>query len=397
MKVAIIGLGSVGSGVYNQLIENKDKFKLDSDIEIELSYGIARTINEKKRATYSLLELSDNYHIALDDDSVDCIIEVMGGVKQGYEVIKKALLNKKHVVSANKDLFALHGKELIDLARKQGCDLYFEASVAGGLPLLRSIYKGLASDHLYEFYGILNGTSNFILTKMAKERLDYAQALKQAQDLGFAESDPTADVRGLDAARKVAILGMLCFNVDTKFDDVKVEGITNISSDAIKLASTLGYTIKLIGKATYKNNNVSLSVNPCFVYNNHFFAQVNNEMNAVFLKGEAIGDIMIYGAGAGANPTATAIMSDVLEVAKNMKYKANSCDLINIYNEKNIGYNLAIKKYIYIGSSISLKDISGKYNTKSLNDNYIIVEVNEKDAYQIKSEYDVEMYMVLDE
>lgn len=397
MKVAIIGLGVVGSGVYKQIVENNEKFKLDSGIDIQLSYGVARTIDEKKRNSFPLLELSNDYNKALEDESVDCIIEVMGGVEKGYDVIKKALLNKKHVVSANKDLLAVHGKELIELARKQGCDLYFEASVAGGLPILRSIYKGLASDHLYEFFGILNGTSNFILTKMVKENLSYEQALKQAQELGFAESDPTADVEGLDAARKVAILGMLCFNMDTKFEDVKVEGITKISSEAIELAKKMDYTIKLIGKANYENNKVSLSVNPSFVSNKHPLANVNNEMNSVYVKGKLVGDIMIYGAGAGSNPTACAVMSDVLEVAKNMKHKSNSFDLVNLYNEKNVSYDSKIKNYLFIGAIDILNKLSKDYETIAMDDNYIIIKCDEKNAYQIKSEYDVEMYMMINE
>lgn len=397
MKVAIIGLGVVGSGVYKQIVENNEKFKLDSGIDIQLSYGVARTIDEKKRNSFPLLELSNDYNKALEDESVDCIIEVMGGVEKGYDVIKKALLNKKHVVSANKDLLAVHGKELIELARKQGCDLYFEASVAGGLPILRSIYKGLASDHLYEFFGILNGTSNFILTKMVKENLSYEQALKQAQELGFAESDPTADVEGLDAARKVAILGMLCFNMDTKFEDVKVEGITKISSEAIELAKKMDYTIKLIGKANYENNKVSLSVNPSFVSNKHPLANVNNEMNSVYVKGKLVGDIMIYGAGAGSNPTACAVMSDVLEVAKNMKHKSNSFDLVNLYNEKNVSYDSKIKNYLFIGAIDILNKLSKDYETIAMDDNYIIIKCDEKNAYQIKNENDVEMYMMINE
>lgn len=397
MKVAIIGLGVVGSGVYKQIVENNEKFKLDSGIDIQLSHGAARTIDEKKRNSFPLLELSNDYNKALEDKSVDCIIEVMGGVEKGYDVIKKALLNKKHVVSANKDLLAVHGKELIELARKQGCDLYFEASVAGGLPILRSIYKGLASDHLYEFFGILNGTSNFILTKMVKENLSYEQALKQAQELGFAESDPTADVEGLDAARKVAILGMLCFNMDTKFEDVKVEGITKISSEAIELAKKMDYTIKLIGKANYENNKVSLSVNPSFVSNKHPLANVNNEMNSVYVKGRLVGDIMIYGAGAGSNPTACAVMSDVLEVAKNMKHKSNSFDLVNLYNEKNVSYDSKINNYLFIGAIDILNKLSKDYETIAMDDNYIIIKCDEKNAYQIKNENDVEMYMMLNE
>ncbi len=397
MKVAILGLGVVGSGVYKQLVENKDKFKLDSGIEFELSYGVARTINEERKETFKLLELTDDVQIPLDDVSVDCIIEVMGGVELGYEVIKKALLNKKHVVTANKDLMAVHGKELIQLAKKQNCDLYFEGSVAGGLPILRSIYKGLASDHLYEFSGILNGTSNFILTKMAKEGLSYDEALKQAQALGFAESDPTADVEGHDAAIKAAILAMLCFSVDAKFEDVKMQGITKISSEAIEYANSLDCTIKLIGKGSYQDNKVSINVHPTFISNKHPLANVNNEMNSVYVKGALVGDIMIYGAGAGSNPTGTAVMSDVLEVAKNKRDNCSGRDLVIPYNEKNIAFNETIQQYLFIANQAILDEIKTKVNVTSQTNNYLIIEAKEEAVYQLLNDYDVQMYMIINE
>lgn len=395
MKVALLGLGVVGSGVYKQLVEHKTKFKKDSNLEFELSYGVVQNISEKRKEEFKFLELTSDVNLPLDDESVDCIIEVMGGVELGYEVIKKALLNKKHVVSANKDLMAVHGQELIQLAKEQNCDLYFEGSVAGGLPILRSIYKGLASDYLYEFSGILNGTSNFILTKMAQENLSYEIALKQAQDLGFAESDPTADVEGHDAARKVAILAMLCFSVDAKFEDVKCQGITQISSEAMEIAQQLNCSIKLIGKGSYANKQLSLSVHPTFVSNQHPLANVNNEMNSVYVKGELIGDIMVYGAGAGSNATGTAVMSDVIEVAKNQRDNCNGRDLIVPYNEKEVVLSSEQQEYVFIANQTILASIVQNFDVIKAEANYLIMKISEKQAYQLLSNYDVQMYSMI--
>src|SRR5699024_1894036 len=238
------------------------------------------------------------------------IIEVMGGVDTAREYILTALKAKKHVVTANKDVIALHGPELEETARENGCDLFYEASVGGGMPVLRPLSDGLVSDRINQVMGIINGTTNYILTKMDKEGESYEDALQKAQDLGFAEADPTADVEGLDAARKMVILARLSFLTNVELDDVDVEGISNVSLTDIEYGKKLNLTMKLIGFAKRTNNEIEVNVKPTFLADSHPLAAVNDEYNAVYVSGEAVGETMFYGPGAGSLPTATAVMSD---------------------------------------------------------------------------------------
>src|SRR5699024_4748339 len=230
---------------------------------------------------------------------------------------------KKHVVTANKDLIALHGPELEAVAFKNGCDLFYEASVGGGIPLLRGLSDGLVSDRIQQVMGIVNGTTNYILTKMDQEGQSYEDALQKAQELGFAEADPTADVDGLDAARKMVILARLCFFTNVELDDVEVEGISNISLTDIDYGNKLDLAMKLIGFANRQDGEIDVSVEPTFLSKNHPLTSVNDEYNAVYVDGENVGETMFYGPGAGSLPTATAVMSDVVEAMKNMLLGVN--------------------------------------------------------------------------
>lgn len=239
----------------------------------------------------------------------------MGGIEPTVDWLRTALKNKKHVITANKDLLAVHLKLLEDLAEENGVALKFEASVAGGIPIVNAINNGLNANNISKFMGIFNGTSNFILSKMTHEQTTFKDALEEAQRLGFAEADPTDDVEGVDAARKVVITSYLSFNQVIKLNDVKLVGISDITLADINAASALNYKIKLIGKGTYENGYVNASVEPTLIHKNHQLAAVENEYNAIYVIGDAVGDTMFYGKGAGSLATGSAVVSDLLNVA----------------------------------------------------------------------------------
>ncbi|WEG10830.1 homoserine dehydrogenase [Pullulanibacillus sp. KACC 23026] len=321
VKVGLLGLGTVGGGVYKIIRNHQEELchRIGSGIEIK---KILIKNEDKKREVDSRL-LTKNSDDVLADPDIDIVIEVMGGIEESKRYILEALRQKKHVITANKDLMALYGSELHAFALENGCDLFYEASVGGGIPIIRSLVDGLASDRINKLVGIVNGTTNFILTKMTKEGADYNSVLKEAQRLGFAESDPSGDVEGLDAARKMVILSQLGFHMRFNLSDVYVEGITKIKPEDIDYAAQLGYTIKLVGIAQRDQGEVEISVQPALLPNEHPLASVNNEYNAVYIYGDAIGETMFYGPGAGQFPTATSVVSDLVAVARNMHLGIN--------------------------------------------------------------------------
>lgn len=324
ISIGLLGLGTVGTGVV-QIIENhQDKLTHQVGCPIQIKKILVNELNKKRSIDIDSSKLTLQANDVLFDPEIDVVIEVMGGVEQTRSYLLQALKNKKHVVTANKDLMALYGPELLKVATENGCDLFYEASVAGGIPILRGLSDGLSSDRITKMMGIVNGTTNFILTKMSKDGRAYEDVLKEAQELGFAESDPTADVEGLDAARKMAILASLGFSMNIGLDDVSVEGITNISEEDLDYSKKLGYTMKLIGVASRTvDDKVEVSVQPSLLPDTHLLASVNNEYNAVYVYGESIGETMFYGPGAGSLPTATAVVSDLVAVVKNMRLGVN--------------------------------------------------------------------------
>lgn len=297
---------------------------------------LVKDIDKKRDADLPKEVLTTEVYDVIDDPEVDVIIEVIGGVEQTKQYLLDALKAKKHVVTANKDLIAVYGSELLAAAKENGCDLYYEASVAGGIPILRTLEEGLSSDRITKMMGIVNGTTNFILTKMIKEKSPYEEVLKEAQDLGFAEADPTADVEGLDAARKMAILARLGFSMDVDLDDVKVKGISRITDEDISFSKRLGYTMKLIGIAQRDDNKIEVSVQPTLLPDHHPLSAVHNEFNAVYVYGEAVGETMFYGPGAGSMPTATSVVSDLVAVMKNMRLGVNGNSFVAPQFERNL-------------------------------------------------------------
>ncbi|WP_100011377.1 homoserine dehydrogenase [Lentibacillus sediminis] len=319
VSIGLLGLGVVGSGVIKLIEDHQEKLVHQLGTSVHVKSVLVRNPEKARDVDLEKTFLTTNPWDVLNDPDIDVIVEVMGGIEEAREYILKAFSAKKHVITANKDLVALHGPELQEAATRNKCDFYYEASVAGGIPILRGITDGLASDHIQQVMGIVNGTTNYILTKMNNEGVSYESALKEAQELGFAEADPTYDVEGLDAARKMAILGRLAFSTDIDLTDVEVTGINGIELEDLQYGDKLGYTMKLIGYANFDDHQLEVNVQPTLLSKEHPLADVKNEYNAVYVYGEAVGETMFYGPGAGSLPTATAVTSDVVTVIKNLR------------------------------------------------------------------------------
>lgn len=319
ISIGLCGLGTVGTGVIKILENHQDEIKYKLGCEIEVKKVLVSDIHKQRELELAPELLTTKAEDVVENSSIDIVVEVMGGIEDTYLLLEKALRHKKTVITANKDLMAVYGQKLLKLAKENNCDIFYEASVAGGIPILRALTEGLASDRIQKMMGIVNGTTNYILTKMTDEQLDFDTVLKEAQKLGFAEADPTADVEGIDAARKMSLLANLAFKMDIDLDDVDITGITSITQDDIEFADKLGYTIKLIGIASIHKGKVEVSVEPTLLPHVHPLAMVKNEYNAVYVHGEAVGETMFYGPGAGSMPTATAVVSDLMEAAKNIQ------------------------------------------------------------------------------
>ena len=336
IRVGMLGLGTVGTGVYKVLTQNADAIASRVGASISVEKIVVNNINKERNIKIAPGVLTDNVEEVLDNQDIDIVVEVMGGIKPAQTYILKALRGGKHVVTANKDLIAEHGKELFDAEKEHHTDLFFEASVAGGIPIIRPLKQCLAANRVSGVMGIINGTTNFILTKMTKEGRDFNDVLSEAQQLGYAEADPTSDIEGLDAARKTAILASVAFNTRVTYQDVYVEGITKISPMDIKYANELGYTLKLLGIAKDLEGQVEVRVHPVFIPNAHPLAAVNDAFNAIFVTGDAVGETMFYGPGAGELPTASAVVADVIEVARNIQSNVTGRISCTCYEEKEI-------------------------------------------------------------
>ena len=321
-KIALLGMGTVGGGVYEIIEKQKEEMPFKIGAALEVVKVLVR--NKAKYADRIPAEkLTDVWEDVIGDDSIDIVVEVMGGIEPARTYIKAALEKGKHVVTANKDLMAMHGHELLELAGENHCDLLFEAAVAGGIPIIRPLKQCLAGNHITEIMGIINGTTNFILTKMKEDGMDFGEALQLATDLGYAEADPTADIEGYDAGRKLAIMASIAFHTPVTFDDVFTEGITKITAKDMRYAKEMGCSIKLLGIAKNTETGIEVKVHPTMIPENHPLAAVNDSFNAVFVHGDAVDDAMFYGRGAGALPTGSAVVGDIMDVARNMLFHCN--------------------------------------------------------------------------
>ena len=318
--VAILGLGVVGGGTYQILTEKKEYFKktqgVDLTVECVLELNKERALSlgvEENRIASSIEEVVTN-------PNVDIVVEVIGGTGVAKNFVLKALMSGKTVVTSNKELFAKHWPELEEAAKKMNAGLFFEASCVGGVPIIRTLQEGMQANKIVSIKGIINGTTNYILTKMANEGSSYEEALKEAQRLGYAEFNPTADVEGFDATYKLSILSSLAFNKKICIENVYREGITGVNKEDIAYGKEMGYTLKLLGIGKDTEKGVEVRVHPTFVKNDNPLASVNDSFNAVHLVGDSVGEIMLYGRGAGALPTGSAIVSDVIFAAKHDEY-----------------------------------------------------------------------------
>jgi homoserine dehydrogenase len=317
INIGILGLGTVGSGVVSILQQNAPDIKTRTQSEITIKRVLVLNPQEPQKISgdFTLTAIADDI---LLDPEIDIVIEVMGGIEPARSYILKALRQGKHVVTANKDLLALHGQELLEVAKEEGRDLYFEASVAGGIPIIAALRQSLAANRISSIIGIINGTTNYILTAMADQGRDYQEVLVEAQKLGYAEADPTSDVEGLDAARKLAILASIAFNSRVTLSDVYVEGISKITKDDIQYAAELGCTIKLLAVGKHLDEGIEVRVHPAILPKTHPLASVKGVFNAIYVVGNAVGETMFYGRGAGSLPTGSAIVADLIQIIRNM-------------------------------------------------------------------------------
>lgn len=315
LNVGILGLGTVGGGTYTVLKRNASEITRRTGVAIKVVQVADRNLaNAKALATDA--DVTDDAFAVVNNPAVDVVVELIGGYTLSRELVLKAIANKKHVVTANKALIALHGNEIFAAAKANNVIVSFEAAVAGGIPIIKALREGLGANRVEWVAGIINGTTNFILTEMREKGLNFADVLGEAQRLGYAEADPTFDVEGIDAAHKLTIMSAIAFGMPMKFEQAYTEGITKLEQVDIKYAEELGYRVKLLGITKRSDSGVELRVHPTLIPEKRLVANVNGAMNAVVVKGDAVGPTLYYGAGAGAEPTASAVVADLMDVAR---------------------------------------------------------------------------------
>ena len=316
VKIALLGLGNVGRGVWNILQMNGEEIMKRSGCQVEVAKILVRDPSKARAVKVPEELITTDFDEILNDDSIKIIVEVMGGIEPAKEFILKSLGKKKHIVTANKMLLATYGDELFKKADEEEVMLNYEASVAGGIPIIQAINESLTANKIEKLYGIINGTTNFILSKMELEGSDFDDVLKEAQEKGYAEADPTSDIEGFDAQYKLAILSSLAFGTKVKIDDVYREGITKITSKDIRYAKDFGLVIKLLAIAKEIDGKLQLRVHPTMIPDTHPLANVHDSFNAVFIKGNAVDDLMFYGRGAGDLPTGSAVVADIVSILR---------------------------------------------------------------------------------
>lgn len=316
VKIALLGLGNVGRGVWNILQMNGEEIMKRSGCQVEVAKILVRDPSKARAVKVPEELITTNFDEILNDDSIKIIVEVMGGIEPAREYILKSLNKKKHIVTANKMLLATYGDELSKKADEEEVMLNYEASVAGGIPIIQAINESLTANKIEKLYGIINGTTNFILSKMELEGSDFENVLKEAQEKGYAEADPTSDIEGFDAQYKLAILSSLAFGTKVKIDDVYREGITKITSKDIRYAKDFGLVIKLLAIAKETDGKLQLRVHPTMIPATHPLANVHDSFNAVFIKGNAVDDLMFYGRGAGDLPTGSAVVANIVSILR---------------------------------------------------------------------------------
>jgi homoserine dehydrogenase len=315
INVGLLGLGTVGGGTLTVLRRNAEEITRRAGREIRVVRAAVRDL-DKAKALAGDLPLTTNPFDVVDDPNIDIVVELIGGLEPARELVMQAIANGKHVVTANKHLVAKYGNEIFAAAQAKGVMVAFEAAVAGGIPIIKALREGLTANRIEWLAGIINGTSNFILTEMRDKGAAFADVLKQAQDLGYAEADPTFDIEGIDAAHKLTILSAIAFGIPMQFDRAYTEGISKLTREDVKYAEELGYRIKLLGIARRAEKGIELRVHPTLIPERRLIANVDGAMNAVLVKGDAVGPTLYYGAGAGSEPTASAVVADLVDVTR---------------------------------------------------------------------------------
>jgi len=374
-EIAVLGYGTVGSGVYEVLKTNRDSIDKNANEEIRIKYVL--DLRDFPGDPVQELIVHD-FDIILNDDDIKVIAEVMGGVEPAYTFVKNALLRGKSVVTSNKELVAKHGAELLSIAKEKNINFLFEASVGGGIPIIRPLNQSLTADEIYEITGILNGTTNYMLTKMTKDGLDYDEILRDAQNKGYAERNPAADVEGFDTCRKIAILVSLAVGKQIDFEDIYTEGITNISKIDIEYVKKIDKSIKLLATSKIENGKVWARVSPVIIGEENPLSMVNDVFNAILVKGNVIGDVMFYGKGAGKLPTASAVVADIVDAVKHLgrnimtSWSTEKQDIIDIdnvevskfirveYNDKEKAVS-AVKEIFGVSEIIDIGSISSEF------------------------------------
>ncbi|MHB8729197.1 MAG: homoserine dehydrogenase [Sulfuricaulis sp.] len=323
VKIGILGLGTVGCGTVNVLVRNGQEISRRAGREIKIVQASARDLDKKRPCSTDGIKLVADPREIVRNPEIEIVVELIGGHDVALELVLEAIANGKHVITANKALIAIHGNEIFAQAQKKGVMVAFEAAVAGGIPIIKSVREGLAGNRIEWIAGIINGTSNFILSEMRDKGADFADVLKEAQRLGYAETDPAFDVEGVDAAHKLTILAAIAFGIPLKFKQAYIEGISRITRMDVQYAEELGYRLKLLGIARRAGGGVELRVHPTLIPERRLIANVEGAMNAVLVKGDAVGPTMFYGAGAGAEPTASAVIADLVDVVRTLTADPN--------------------------------------------------------------------------
>ncbi|RGX99844.1 homoserine dehydrogenase [Blautia sp. OF03-15BH] len=388
VQIALLGLGTVGTGVYKVLKAQKEEISHKVGTEIQLKKILVRNTKKAAEKLDDPSVLTTEWKSILEDPEISVVVEVMGGIEPARSYILDALHAGKSVVTANKDLLASHGKELMDASAEAKVDLLFEASVAGGIPIIRPLKECLAGNQISEVMGIVNGTTNFILTKMAEEGMEFQEALALATELGYAEADPTADIEGLDAARKMAILASIAFHSRVTFDDVYTEGITKITATDIRYAKEMGCDIKLLGMAKNTPEGIETRVQPMLIPSTHPLASVRDSFNAVFVHGDAVDDTMFYGRGAGELPTASAVVGDILDAVRNMVFHCRGRIGCTCYKEipmkkmENVSSAYFLRMQVENRSGV-LANIAGVFGNNNVSISQIIQKSKKKNRAEI--------------
>ncbi len=316
LKVGLLGIGTVGGGTYTVITRNQADISRRIGGNIRIVQVADRNLELARQVTGGQVALTDDAFAVVDNPEIDVVVELIGGYTIAKELVLKAIANGKHVVTANKALLAVHGNEIFKAAAEKGVLVAFEAAVAGGIPIIKALREGLSANRIEWVAGIINGTTNFILTEMRDKGLAFADVLKEAQRLGYAEADPTFDVEGVDAAHKLTIMASIAFGMPMQFEQAYTEGITKLTTQDIQYAEELGYRVKLLGISKKTESGVELRVHPTLIPEKRLIANVDGAMNAVVVKGDAVGPTLYYGAGAGAEPTASAVVADLVDIAR---------------------------------------------------------------------------------